>query len=108
MSAALDSKINKNKNVREPVQQKQQNEKPARQQSAAQRRTQAAPAQSADIQMFPVTNMYEELLTNKAIRDKRLRFIKSDIKERGMRGYLYEIEGTGQCIWSYRPLGFCF
>lgn len=62
----------------------------------------------AELPMFPVTNMYEELLTNKMVRDKRLIFIKSDIRERGMRGYLYEIEGTGQCFWTYRPLGFCY
>lgn len=56
--------------------------------------------------MFPAGSLKENLLNNKTLRDKRLIFVQTIIGERGMRKYQYMIEDTGQCIWSYRPLGF--
>jgi hypothetical protein len=56
--------------------------------------------------MFPAGSLADNLINNKTARKGRLIFIKSDIGPRGMRGYQYMVEDTGQCFWAWRPLGF--
>lgn len=55
--------------------------------------------------MFPVLSLEEVLLTNKTVMSMRLIFVKTEIRQRGVRGYLYYVPDQGFCFWSYRPLG---
>ena len=58
-----------------------------------------------DLNMFPVTNLQEQLLCNKSLGANRMIFMGSEIRQRGMRGYYYYLPDQGQGLWSYRPLG---
>jgi hypothetical protein len=82
-------------------------ERPARTEAPTQKRARRAEAAivDPDTPMFPAGSLVDNLLCNKAVRNKGLIFKQSVIGPRGMRQYQYEIEDTGQCIWAYRPLG---
>jgi hypothetical protein len=58
-----------------------------------------------DLNMFPVTNLHDQLTCNKTLGANRMIFMGSEIRQRGMRGYYYYLPDQGQGLWSYRPLG---
>lgn len=53
----------------------------------------------------PVVSLAEVLLTNKTVGANRTIFVKSEIRQRGNRGYMYYVPDQGFYFWSYRPLG---
>jgi len=103
----------KNEDVREPtrkqidLKEKEQvsvsavNEVPAKRQNKRSKLIE----EPIDLNMFPVTNLQEQLLCNKSLGANRMIFMGSEIRQRGMRGYYYYLPDQGQGLWSYRPLG---
>lgn len=108
MSAAPED-MNKNKATREPTRKRIQlpESSEPKKKVARVNNTQSVAAQmKIDLPMYPAGSLIDNLLSNKTVSKGRLIFRQSVIGPRGTRQYQYEAEDSGQCFWSYRPLGF--
>lgn len=101
---------NKNRAVREPTRKRialPEDGAAPKKKTARVNNTQSAAAQMRiDLPIYPAGSLKDNLLYNKTASKGRLIFRQSVIGPRGTRQYQYEAEDSGQCFWSYRPLGF--
>jgi hypothetical protein len=100
---------NRNKAARLPANQRMRLEESVRVDKQTRRvpnKRSALAEEPLETPMFPAGSLVDNLIVNKTTRAGRLIFIQSVIGPRGTRQYQYEVEDSGQCFWSYRPLGF--
>lgn len=107
MSAPQDR--NRNKDVRGAAVARQKREphepldKPGK---VPNKRSRALEDEPLEIPIFPAGSLVDNLMCNKTVSKGRAIFIQSVIGPRGTRQYQYMAEDSGQCFWSYRPIGF--